>query len=67
MVRLPDGRYRFVIGPEVEVTQTGDKDTDIRVNTQRFTKVIEETVRQYPDHWLWVHQRWKTQKCQIQR
>jgi lauroyl/myristoyl acyltransferase len=29
--------------------------------------VIEETVRRYPDQWLWVHQRWKTQKCQIRR
>ncbi|MDA8125524.1 MAG: lysophospholipid acyltransferase family protein [Deltaproteobacteria bacterium] len=65
MVRLPDGRYRFVIGPEVELTQTGDKDADIFANTQRFTKVIEETVRQYPDQWLWLHQRWKTKKCQI--
>jgi KDO2-lipid IV(A) lauroyltransferase len=67
MVRLPSGRYRFVIGPEVEVTRTGDRDSDILVNTQRFTKVIEETVRRYPDQWLWVHQRWKTQKCQIRR
>jgi Kdo2-lipid IVA lauroyltransferase/acyltransferase len=64
MVRLPDGRYRFVIGPEVEVTSTGNWNADILANTQRFTKIIEETVRQYPDQWLWVHQRWKTQRCQ---
>ena len=64
MVRLPDGRYRLVIGPEVEVTRTGNRDADVLANTQRFTKVIEETVRQYPDQWFWVHQRWKTQQCQ---
>ena len=29
-------------------------------NTQRFTKVIEETIRKYPDQWVWVHKRWKT-------
>ena len=67
MVRLPDGRYRLVIGPEVEVTRTGDRDADVLVNTQRFTKVIEEIVRRYPDQWFWVHQRWKTQRCQIRR
>lgn len=67
MVRLPNGRYRFVIGPEVEVTRTDDRDSDVLVNTQRFTKVIEGNVRRYPDQWLWVHQRWKTQKCQINR
>jgi Kdo2-lipid IVA lauroyltransferase/acyltransferase len=67
LVRLPDGRYRLVIGPEVEVTRTGDRAADVLANTQRFTKVIEETVRRYPDQWFWVHQRWKTQKCQVRR
>jgi KDO2-lipid IV(A) lauroyltransferase len=65
MVRLPDGRYRLVIGPEVEIVRTGDKDADVLANTQRFTEVIEETVRRYPDQWLWIHQRWKTKRCQI--
>ncbi|MCE5283884.1 MAG: lysophospholipid acyltransferase family protein [Deltaproteobacteria bacterium] len=67
MVRLPDGRYRLVIGPEVEIVRTGDKDADVLANTQRFTEVIEETVRRYPDQWLWIHQRWKTKRCQIPR
>jgi len=67
IVRLPDRRYRLVIAPEVEVTRTGDRAKDVLANTQRFTKVIEETVRRYPEQWFWVHQRWKTQKCQIGR
>jgi len=67
MARRPDGRYRLVVGPEVGVIRTGDREADILANTQRFTKVIEETVRQYPDQWLWVHQRWKTQPCQVLR
>jgi len=65
MVRLPGGRYRLVIGPEVEIVRTGDKTADVLVNTRRFTQVIEETVRRYPDQWLWIHQRWKTKRCQI--
>lgn len=67
MVRLPDGRYRLVFGPEVEVIRTGDRDADTLANTQRFTKVIEQIVRRYPDQWLWIHQRWKTKRCQIPR
>ena len=67
MARRPDGRYRFVIGPEVEIINTGDREADVLANTQRFTKIIEETVRLYPDQWLWVHQRWKTQRCQARR
>ena len=67
MARLPDGRYRLVIGPEVEIIRTGDREADVSANTQRFTKIIEETVRRYPDQWLWVHQRWKTQRCQARK
>jgi KDO2-lipid IV(A) lauroyltransferase len=67
IVRLHDGRYRLVIGPEVEITRTGDRDADVLANTQRFTKVIEDTVRRYPDQWFWVHQRWKSQRCQVRR
>lgn len=67
MARRPDGRYRLVIGPEVEITRTGNREADVLINTQRFTHIIEETVRRYPDQWLWVHQRWKTQACQARK
>jgi KDO2-lipid IV(A) lauroyltransferase len=61
LVRLEDGRYRLVIGKEVELVRTEDRDHDVLVNTQHFTGIIEDMVRKYPDQWLWVHQRWKTQ------
>lgn len=67
MARLPDGRYRLVIGPEVEIVRTGNREADVLANTQHFTRIIEMTVRQYPDQWLWVHQRWKTQRCQARK
>jgi Kdo2-lipid IVA lauroyltransferase/acyltransferase len=60
VVRLPDGRYRMVFGEEVAIVRTGDREKDILVNTQIFTGIIEDTIRKYPDQWLWVHQRWKT-------
>jgi KDO2-lipid IV(A) lauroyltransferase len=65
LIRLSDGHYRLVIEPEMEIVNTGDRDSDVLVNTQRFTKVIEDVVRRYPDQWLWVHQRWKTQLYQV--
>jgi KDO2-lipid IV(A) lauroyltransferase len=33
----------------------------IRENARRMTAVIEEEIRLAPDHWNWVHRRWKTQ------
>ena len=61
MVRLEDGRYRLVFGEEVEIVDTDQREHDVLINTQNFTRIIEEMIRKYPDQWLWVHQRWKTQ------
>jgi KDO2-lipid IV(A) lauroyltransferase len=54
------GKYRLTFEPPVELIRTGDEEADIRENTQRFTVIIEEYVRRYPDQWLWLHRRWKT-------
>ncbi len=54
------GKYRLRFDPPVEVVRTGDLESDIVANTQKFTKVIEDYVRKYPEQWLWVHRRWKT-------
>jgi len=54
------GKYRLRFDPAVELVRTGDLEADIKANTQRFTSIIEEYVRKYPEQWLWVHRRWKT-------
>ena len=54
------GKYRLRFDPAVELVRTGDLEADIVANTQKFTKVIEDYVRKYPEQWLWVHRRWKT-------
>lgn len=54
-----EGKYRLRFEPAVELIRTGDEEADIRENTQRFTTIIEEYVRRYPDQWLWLHRRWR--------
>jgi KDO2-lipid IV(A) lauroyltransferase len=53
-------KYRLSFEPAVELSRTSDEEADVRENTQRFTRVIEDYVRAHPDQWLWVHKRWKT-------
>jgi Kdo2-lipid IVA lauroyltransferase/acyltransferase len=53
-------KYRLRFDPAVELIRTGNLEADIHANTQKFTSVIEDYVRQYPEQWLWVHRRWKT-------
>jgi KDO2-lipid IV(A) lauroyltransferase len=53
-------KYRLRFEPAIGLVHTGDDATDIRENTARFTRVIENYARRHPDQWLWVHKRWKT-------
>lgn len=67
MVRTPSGTYRLIVENPVPVIKTGDKNRDVIINTQNFTRVIEDIVRKYPEQWLWIHQRWKTKELQVRR
>jgi KDO2-lipid IV(A) lauroyltransferase len=62
--RLPSGRYVLEIGEKVAIMRSGDRNKDVLINTQNFTKIIEEKIKKYPEQWFWVHQRWKTKLCQ---
>jgi KDO2-lipid IV(A) lauroyltransferase len=53
-------KYVLRFGKELQVTHSGDSETDAVTNTATFTAAIEATIRQYPDQWLWMHRRWKT-------
>lgn len=60
MLRLPDGRHRLKVLPPIPPPPDRKPET-ILAYTQRYTKVIEDVVRQYPDQWIWLHRRWRTQ------
>ena len=53
-------KYRLRFEPPLELIRTGDEERDVLENTQKFTKVLEEIIRRYPDQWIWVHGRWNT-------
>lgn len=54
-------RHRVVIEKPLDIVRTGDLERDLTEATALFTRSIESAVRRHPDHWLWVHRRWKTQ------
>lgn len=59
MVRR-DGGFDAVFGPKLPHVDTGDLQRDLESNTANYNRAIEAYVRQWPDQWFWVHQRWKT-------
>jgi len=60
IVRQPSGRYAFLVEP-VEITPTGDREHDVDAIVLRYTQMLEERVREYPDQYFWQHRRWRRQ------
>ncbi len=61
---VKNGRYRLIYGEEIEPDEFADRREAVVSLTQRCTDVIEEYIRRYPQYWLWIHQRWKSQPPQ---
>lgn len=67
MARQKSGKYKLIIQSAIEAICTDDYHADLVVNTQRFAKIVEEVIREYPDQWFWFHQRWKTKPWQTKK
>jgi KDO2-lipid IV(A) lauroyltransferase len=52
--------HQIFVLPPIELTETGDKEKDILLNTQKWISIQEQWIRQYPEQWVWNHKRWKT-------
>jgi KDO2-lipid IV(A) lauroyltransferase len=61
MVREGRSRHRLVLQGPVELVRTGNHQRDVEENTAAFTREIERYIRAHPDHWVWMHDRWKRQ------
>ncbi len=53
-------QWTLVIGRPVEIERTSDEKKDIEALTAKFTKAIEDFIRQYPHQWTWLNRRWKS-------
>jgi KDO2-lipid IV(A) lauroyltransferase len=60
IVRKDRNRYKIIVKPQVELFFSEDRERDILEVTQRCTKVLESIIQEYPDQWLWMHDRWKS-------
>ena len=59
MVRQGPGKHRLFFTEEIPIQRSGNLRQDLLDNTLRFNQLIESHVRAYPDHWFWLHRRWK--------
>ncbi|MEE2710834.1 MAG: lysophospholipid acyltransferase family protein [Gemmatimonadota bacterium] len=60
IIREGTERHRVVFEAPIAAVPTGNEEADIQRYTQAYTDVLERYILTYPDHWFWVHRRWKT-------
>lgn len=53
-------KYDIYVEKPLVPPNTGNRDEDVRILTQAFTKRVEAWVREHPEQWLWGHRRWKS-------
>ena len=59
--------YVLECQPQLELIRTEDEEYDVLVATQKISDTYEAMIRRYPEQWVWMHKRWKTQpKPEIQ-
>ncbi len=59
LVRQKDGTYNITLE---EVDRSGlnlSQEENIIELTRRHVAILEKWIRLHPDHWLWMHKRWK--------
>jgi KDO2-lipid IV(A) lauroyltransferase len=59
IIRNPDDHHKIIIHPAPELATIGNTHEDIASNIARLTKIVEATIREYPEQWWWVHRRFK--------
>ena len=57
-IRLPGNRYRLEIEPRMELPRKADGALDVNATAQMLNDKVESWVREYPEQWLWYHDRW---------
>jgi KDO2-lipid IV(A) lauroyltransferase len=58
-VRLPGGRLHLELTPEIALPRDHHGLVDVEAATRRINEIVEGWVREHPDQWFWLHDRWR--------
>jgi len=57
-------RYEVVFDPEPIRVPRGADEKTVAALTEQWSRRLERIIRQYPEQWVWNHDRWKTKREQ---
>ena len=61
-VREKDGRIRVHLEKFPGIDQFADSEDGVKLFLIEYNRILEKYIRKYPEQWLWMHRRWKTQQ-----
>ncbi len=56
--RLKGARFRLIFLPPLDMVQTGDRQADVAASMAKVNALLEQWIRDTPEQWLWLHNRW---------
>ncbi|MFH1406664.1 MAG: ELM1/GtrOC1 family putative glycosyltransferase [Candidatus Omnitrophota bacterium] len=59
IIREKSGYHRVEINEPLKLQKTSDNKAGIKEGLKNYLEILERYIRKYPDHWLWLHRRWK--------
>lgn len=59
-VRLPDNTHYVFLSDVLKFNDTGNFEKDLVTNVTMANDLIGKTIMKFPDQWVWMHRRWKT-------
>jgi KDO2-lipid IV(A) lauroyltransferase len=57
--RTAFGEHLLELEPALELTCSEERSQDIIDHSVLFNQVVENAIRKYPEHYFWLHNRWK--------
>ena len=60
-IRQPDDCHHVYISPPIHPNPSDDFERDVETYTTQMLNHLETYIHKYPEQWLWLHNRWKTQ------
>jgi KDO2-lipid IV(A) lauroyltransferase len=67
LIRQPNDRYKIVLGKVIRPVIKTTRQEAILEYTRQWMGSCESIIRQHPEQWGWMHNRWKTKKDEIEK
>lgn len=59
--RQPDNTHHVYFSKQLEFADTGNEEADLKAAIQKANDLICDTIRKFPEQWVWMHRRWRQQ------